>query len=525
MSVTGSLPGGPPDVTLGSVVAVAGLVPLGSSAWDPQAAITGACLAEGVDGLTSLEPGWLLATDGWPLGGAHDAQLRTFVREASARQAGGIVLRLGPLWAEAPAALLDEARHTGLPVLGLPPETTLSTFLRQVNGSTGIHDVAVLSTAMGLQNELIGALSVPDLEGELVRRIAARLGVSAILYDERRSVLAAQGDAPVHLIGQALEPGPDLETRRSVGRWTVSVGSVSSEGRAAHLVLAWPEGREVDSGLVRSTRVAVQQLLRAHARTLAAARLQDQIQRGQALSEILDGVTDSRLQRMRDGLVLLHFPIEGTFQVHVIAGPAGRASEASPDPVLTLVQETAAATQTAALLGVHRGDYAVLHAASDAFTDELIRRLPDTRHGASSAFHDLLTTPTALRQAKMSLSTTARTGVFTPFHRVGFIDFILGSVSEETLRDRATEVLADLVSNEQHLETLIEYLRCGLDIQETGRVMHLHPNSIRYRLARAEEQLGRAINDPETITLLYLTLHDQITQLARSPDAGRRRVV
>lgn len=522
MSVTGSLPGGPPEVRLGSLLAVAGLTHLGGAGVDPRTPIAGACLAEGADGLTALEPGWLIATDGWPLGSAHDAQLRAFVREAAARQASGLVVRLGPLWSQAPAALLDEARHAGLPVLGLPHQATLSTFLRQVNGSTGIHDVAVLSTAMGLQTELIGALSVPDLEGELVRRIAASLDVSAILYDGRRTMLAAQGDAPVHLIGQALDLDQDGEARRRVGRWDTSIASVASDGRATHLVLAWPDNRDIDPALLRSTHVAVRQLLRAHARTLAAARLQDQVQRGQALSELLDGVTDTRLQRMRDGLVLLHFPLEGTFQVHIIAGPASRTAEATPDPVLSLVQDVAESTRTAVLLGVYRGDYAVLHGASDAFTDELITLLPETAHGASSAFHDLLGAPAALRQAQMSLSTGARTGMFTPFHRVGFIDFILGNVPEDTLSDRAAEVLGDLADSDLHLETLIEYLRCGLDIQQTGRAMHLHPNSIRYRLSRAEEQLGRPINDPETITLLYLTLHDRINEPARP--APRRAV-
>ncbi len=507
-------------MTLGSVAAVTGLAYLGGAPLDLQKPVTGVCLAEGADGLISLEAGWLIATDGWPLGAAHETALRTFVREAATRQAAGIVIRLGPLWQDAPTALLDEAAHAGIAIHALSQETTLSTFLRQVNGSTGTHDVAVLSTAIGLQTELIGALSAPHMEAELVQRIANRLDVTAILYDERRQVLAAQGDAPVHLIGQYLEPSHEADFRRRVGRWTVSIGSVSSGDRAAHLVLAWPEGRDVDSGLLRSTRVAVQQLLRAHARTLTSARLQDQIQRGQALIEVLEGVTDARLQRMRDGLVLLHFPIEGSFQVHTIAGPPAATTEASPDPVLTLVQEIADSTSTPALVGVHRGDYAVLHGASDAFTIQVSQRLPDSIHGASSAFHDLTSAPAALRQAQMSLSTSTRTGAFTPFHRVGFIDFILGSVPEVTLRDRAQEVLSDLASNETHMETLIEYLRCGLDIQQTGRVMHLHPNSIRYRLSRVEDQLGRSINDPETITLLFLTLHESITRSTKGR-AGR----
>lgn len=516
--VTKSLPSeSPPATTLGGVVTLASLDPVGGGAVDPRTLILGACLAEGSDGLSALEPGWLVATDGRPLTDATDPELRGFVREAAARQAAGIVLRLGAVWQRPPEALVDEAGHAHLPLLALPPEATLSTFLRQVNESTGIHDVAVLSTAVSLQSELIGALSASDMETELVRRIATSLDVSAVLYDDRQDVIAAQGEAPVHLIGQVLEgalsSSDDSDQRQDVGRWQVAVSEVAVEPRSTYLALAWPVGRDIDNGLIRSTRFAVRQLMRAHARTLASALLHDQIQRAQVLLELLEGVSDIRLQRMRDGLVLLHFPAEGTYQVHVIGGGyAAGGTDTEPDPVLSLVQSLAAELSTPALMGVYGGEYAILHGASDAFTNELVQSLPDRVHGASSAFHDLTAAPAALRQAQMSMSTGRRTGHFTPFHRVGFVDFILGHLPVETLQDKAADVLGDLTANEVLIETLVEYLRHGLDIQETGRAMHLHANSIRYRLSKVEELLGRTLTDPETITLLYLTLHDTITQ-------------
>lgn len=523
MSVTKSLPNvASPEITLGGVMTLASLDPAGGATPDLRALVLGACLAEGADGLSALEPGWLVATDGRPLAEATEPELRTFVREAAGRHATGIVVRLGGSWPRPPEPLLDEAVHSGLPVLALPPGATLSTFLRQVNESTGIHDVAVLSTAVSLQSELIGALSASDMESELVRRIAMSLDVSAVLYDDRQDVIAAQGDAPVHLIGQVLEHSVDGEQRREVGRWQVAVSEVASEPRSTFLALAWPTGREVEASLIRSTRFAVRQLLRAHAKTLASALLHDQIQRAQVLHELLEGVSDLRLQRMRDGLVLLHFPSEGTYQVHIIeAGGQAGGTDTEPDPVLSLVQSLAAEHATPALMGVFSGDHAILHTASDGFTKELVQRLPESRHGASSAFHDLTTTPAALRQAQMSLATSRRTGHFTPFHRVGFVDFILGHLPADTLRDRAADALGDLAANEVLIETLIEYLRNGLDIQETGRAMHLHPNSIRYRLSKVEEQLGRALTDPETITLLYLTLHDTIIQPMADPNHRR----
>lgn len=524
VSVTRSLPQvSAGEVTLGGVMALSSLDPLGPAPPNLQQPVLGACLAEGPDGLAALEPEWLVATDGRPLAGASDPEIRAFVRDAAARQAAGIVVQLGEVWHQIPPSLTDEAAHADLALLALPAGGTLSAFLRQVNESTGINDVGVLSMAIGLQSELIGALSAGDMEAELVRRIAASLGVTAVLYDDAHHVIAAQGDAPIHLIGDALGRAVDGDQRLDVGRWRVAVSQVASEPHATSLALAWPSGRDVDTGLIRSTRFAVQQLLRAHARTLASELLHDQIQRGQILLELLEGVPEARRTRLRDGLVLLHFPSEGIFQVHIIeADPSAGGTDSEPDPVLALVQSLAAEFATPALMAIHGNAYVVLHAASDAFTDQLTHRLPDRGHGASSSFHDLTSTPAALRQAQMSMATSIRTAHFTPFHRVGFVDFILGHLPEDTLRERAEAALEGIADNEALYSTLVEYLRNGLDIQATGRALHLHPNSIRYRLSKVEEHLGRTLTDPATITLLYLTLHDTITRASKNARISSR---
>ncbi len=505
-------------VTLGTVMAMSGLSDVGVARADPDSVVHGACLAEGVDGTSSIEGGWLVATDGAVLDADADPRLRSFVRESAARGAAGIVVRLGHAWTDVPAPIHDEAGHAGLPILCLPAETTLSAFLRQVHETTGITDVAVLSAAMSMHAELIAALSAPDVEAELVRRLATNLNVSAILYDSDGDVIAMQGEAPVHMIGELAQQAEQPDERHAVGRWQVSISPISTGLAQRMLAIAWPQGRDVGGDLLRSSRFAVQQLLRAHAKTVASERLQDQVQRGQALGELLEGVTDARLLRMRDGLVLLHFPRESSYQVHLIESSDSGLSDSSlpgisePDPLLLIVQDISASTTVPALMGRHGGSHAILHTASDAFTNELLERLPKATHGVSSSYTDLTSTPSALRQAQTSLSASRRNGQFTAFHRVGFVDFILGHLPEDTLRERTSEVLGELESNEAIMATLIEYLRCGLDIQRTGQNMHLHPNSIRYRLSRAEDHLGRSVSEPETITLLYLALHDRLTR-------------
>lgn len=505
------------DVVLTSLVQSTGLSAIGGAPLADDTVVTGAGILEGPDGCQGLEPRWLAVLDR-PLTGLP-TEIRALVRAVAQAECAGLVVKAGPTAGETPDDLLDEALHCGLPVLALSRDVSVSTFLRQVHETVGIHDVSILMTALSLQSDLIEALSAHEPEAELVAKISTRLGVSASLYDARHSIIAAQGDAPMHLIAQSLGAASESEARVEVGRWRVSISPLVSDTPSRFLALAWPVNTDVEGSLIRATRVAVQQLLRAHSRTVSAARLQDQIQRGQALNELLDGVTEARLARMRDGLVLLHFPTDGIFQVHVISGPAMDAGPSlEPDPVLSTIQGIAAEHSTPTLMGIHRDSFVVLHGASDAVTQALQDAIADRVHGASSAFRDLTACPSALRQAQMSLATTERSGRFTPFHRVGFIDFMLGSIPEDVLRDRTQEVLGDLAGNDMMIETLVAYLRQDLDIQQTGKAMHLHPNSIRYRLARAEEQLGRSMSDPETITLLYLALRPALLE---PPTQGR----
>jgi purine catabolism regulator len=56
------------------------------------------------------------------------------------------------------------------------------------------------------------------------------------------------------------------------------------------------------------------------------------------------------------------------------------------------------------------------------------------------------------------------------------------------------------------LETLLAFFADGLDTGRTAERLHLHPNSLRYRLGRIETVLGRPLRDPATIAELQLLL-------------------
>ena len=56
------------------------------------------------------------------------------------------------------------------------------------------------------------------------------------------------------------------------------------------------------------------------------------------------------------------------------------------------------------------------------------------------------------------------------------------------------------------LGTLRSYFDHQLDVAACAKALNLHPNSLRYRLTRIEERLGRPLRAPATIADLYLAL-------------------
>ena len=447
-------------LTVGDLVALTGVTLFESGSGHLDAPVHGAAITEHLGAVDQIEQGWLAVTDGSGLStnAPHDPTSREFVRQLKFRGATGLVIRLGHGWNHVPEAY-------------------------------------------------------PEVEHELINRLSNRLGVSAILYDSRKIVLASQGEAPVHLIREQIAPDTDAEKTFSVGRWQVSIAPVSVPGQIYWLALAWHESVDLSHEIIRSTKYALQQLLRAHLTTRQNSRRQDQMQRSQLLSEILEGVTDSRLARLRDQLVLLNFPREGEFQIHVMRDRSAvgiPSTDSGVDPVLETIQAAAEAAETSVLLGAQDGQYVVLYPTNENLAAELLLLNPLFHHGISAAFSDLNQTRMALRQAEMSALTSARSGMLTPFAEVGFINFVLAQVPAETFAAKVAEILASLPEGISFEETLISYLLHGMDIQSTARAMHLHPNSIRYRLARVEEHLERSLADPETITLLFLALHDRL---------------
>ena len=67
------------------------------------------------------------------------------------------------------------------------------------------------------------------------------------------------------------------------------------------------------------------------------------------------------------------------------------------------------------------------------------------------------------------------------------------------LEPKVGELLDEIKRDEMLYETLVKYLEVG----RAAKALHLHPNSLRYRLSRIEELLQGSLHELSTISSLY----------------------
>jgi sugar diacid utilization regulator/GAF domain-containing protein len=94
---------------------------------------------------------------------------------------------------------------------------------------------------------------------------------------------------------------------------------------------------------------------------------------------------------------------------------------------------------------------------------------------------------------------------------LGIFRVLLAVDDEELLRDTARQVLGPLMDydNERDsslFETLTAYVDADLNVADTARTLHLHPNSLHYRVRRIQELLDVRLRDPDDLVRITFAL-------------------
>ncbi|MFH9660541.1 PucR family transcriptional regulator [Streptomyces sp. NPDC017248] len=493
-------------------------------------------VSELADPVPYMEGGELLLITALKLDAEDPEAMRRYVRRLVGAGVVGLGFAVGVNYDETPAPLVDACAQEGLPLLEVPRRTPFLAISKAVSAAIAADQYRAVTAGFAAQRELTRQALGTGPEGVL-GVLAAQVDGWAALYDASGAVVAAAPEwagrraarltAEVERLRERPAPassvvgGPDHEDRvelHSLGtgrrpRAALAVGTAAALGTAERYAV--------------HSAIALLTLTTERSRSLHAA---EQRIGTAVLRMLLAGEPDHARAVAGD---LYGGLLDAPFRVIVAESPSGTAGEVLGELAETV--ESAAARAGEAVLVVPEGERLVVLAADEgaavaacaAYATALEGERAHPEPGRAADEEELvvgLSAPagpiaaaTAYRQAEQALSVARRRGrVFVEHERLA-----AGSVLP-LLADDAVKAFADglLRALREHDATgrgdLVASLRAWLSRHgqwdAAAADLGVHRHTLRYRMRRVEEILGRSLDDPDVRMELWLALKATSTE-------------
>ncbi|MDN4645106.1 helix-turn-helix domain-containing protein [Arthrobacter sp. PsM3] len=526
-----------PAVTLNDVVseALLGLVPVVPGS--PAAVITGAHTSDIDNPAAWLEPNTVLLTTGLRFVNAEgDEQLAVrLVDDLRKARVAAVFFGVGVYFDQVPAKLVSACKQAGLPLYTVAPDVPFHRIENFINKSQASPDAYLQKRALWLSNDLLQSISAENPVKALIVRLAAACRGTAVLYEDSGKIVESSGDGPTHLIWRELRNRKNESDPVVIGQWGVMARSLVLRGDGFTVAVASRNHRVLtDLGDV---------LLETTQRLLAAvhgiAQFSDSRERHentQLLTMLQDGVPVARefrhWERMRTFRFVPYAPIRALVAANLTQQPLGQSlSErllrgAEISGLGLLLAENGRTPESPP------GFHAVV---SDSSALDAWLELTETAVfiGLSEPYTDLAKTPDAFREAEaaagiarrqIQAAMTTASGAYRGIVRLDEVDpatWLLGHRQTPQDRDKLNRFVAALNVDGELKQTVICYLVNDLDVAKVAGVLFVHPNTVRYRLKKAETLVGGSLSSPRIIANLYLAFHDEIVALGQTTPESR----
>jgi purine catabolism regulator len=456
-----------------------------------------------------LDRDWVMLTTGMRLSDDRAVE-RELIDELVDAGIAALGFGLGIVHDEIPPELVKRAQARGFPLFTIPHRTAFREVIGIVYLATLSNEIRAASRLAAMQRFLMDALAEESPRSTVVHRLAG-------LINSAVGILTASGD--VMLSSREL-PGPEIvaEIYKRPGATVhfeleqlhgLAFPIAPGSGDVRWLVIAGAPGKPLHP-LAKAAGQTTVPLLAAMARLERVQRAEDAAVRRATLEALLD------LEDRRDGAVLAARASASGLNIAqgaTVIVVEDSASDADLDALAPAINASLDAAQIPSMATVRDGRV-VLIVADRNRQDGAAERISSLGSTLWIGVGRRVTEPLAVRESYADAVLAVRTrtrGPRAPDHIISYDDLdvsavLVHEVPLERLAPKIEQWLAPLRENPLAHEALVAYLRYDLDVGRTARALHLHPNSVRYRLARAEELLGVHLRSSETIVALHVAL-------------------
>ncbi|CAM5714908.1 PucR family transcriptional regulator [Streptomyces purpurascens] len=528
-------------------------------------------VSELADPVPYMEGGELLLITALKLDAEDPETMRRYVRRLAGAGVVGLGFAIGVNYEETPKALVDAAGEEGLPLLEVPRRTPFLAISKAVSAAIAADQYRAVTAGFAAQRELTRQAQTGGPEG-LLSALASQVDGWAALYDASGAVVATApewaGRRAARLTGDverlrerpapasSVVGGPENEDRvelHTIGtgrrpRAALAVGTAAALGTAeryavhsaiALLTLTTERSRSLQAAEQRVGAAVLRMLLAGepdHARTVA----------GSLYGELLDApfrmLVAERVPVSASAALARAEARAGVPAVDRPSAAALAAADTGGDPLAALadVMESAAARAGEAVLVVPEGERLVVLAAdrgaAAAACGEYAAALEAARAGVRekvpggeeaelvvglSAPAGPIAASSAYKQAEQALSVARRRGRVLVEHEQMAAGSVLPLLADDAVRAFADGMLRPLYEHDATGRgDLVASLRAWLSRHgqwdAAAADLGVHRHTLRYRMRRVEEILGRSLDDADARMELWLALKATTTEPAPS---------
>ncbi|MFJ9807165.1 PucR family transcriptional regulator [Streptomyces sp. NPDC101158] len=480
-------------------------------------------VSELADPVPYMEGGELLLTTALTLDAEDPEAMRRYVRRLLGAGVVGLGFAVGVNYEDIPAALLEAAHEEQLPLLEVPRRTPFLAISKAVSAAIAADQYRAVTAGFEAQRELTRA-ALAEGPDAVVARLAAHVDGWAALYDTSGAVLAASPEwaarraarltsdverlrerpAPASAVVGGTDDRVELQSlgtgRRVRGALAVGTGAPlgTAERYAVHSAIAL---LTLTTERSRSLQAAEQRLGAAVLRMLLAG--QPDHARGVA-GDLYGGLLDAPFRLLIAEPVPTE-PKEGETPLAVFSENLEAAAARAGESVLTVPEGPEGGER----LVVLAGDGGAVVTACESYA---------TREAEDAGLVVGLSAPTgpiaagaAYKQAEQALSVARRRGRALVEHEELAAGSVLPLLADDAVRAFADGLLRALYEHDATGRgDLVASLRAWLSRHgqwdAAAADLGVHRHTLRYRMRRVEEILGRSLDDPDVRMELWLAL-------------------
>jgi len=424
-----------------------------------------------------------------------------------------LVYALTPQRRDVPADLVTRARAGDVVLLALPPTVNMGRLEAAALRALADEAGSAANAAASAQRYLLRSLQSPKPERDLLERLQQLTGESATLLAPWGAVLARAGD--LRWRGSAAQAAELPEGLMRLGGREVRVLRVVADGRLRSVLLA-TGARRASAPWLELAR----SLLAVTALTRAAEAKGEDAQRGALLAEWL--ATPQSADALAGRLRAAGLDLDNPYAVAVAEwGPRPTPGRARDQRRERLERLRAAGDELFRSLGLGalsetRAEHClwvVAGGAPDSHGERLLRALdaavPEgepVRVGVSLPHRDLGSVLDAYRQATLAAQAVSHTSGVGRFDTFDPVSWVLRQQPEANLRAFRDRLVGPVKAADDGKlwRTLVAYLANPDDLQTLAERLHIHVNTLRYRLKRIEGLIRQPLQRPETLAELHL---------------------